>query len=487
MNSKLLAIGFAIVTLAFAACDDTTDTIGTSLTADIDNLQVKPDTFSVASATLVSDSVLSRNIIGYLGRIKDPLTGAVINGDFMVQFNTLDKFQMPEQDSITSRKDGRVIADSCEIRLYYSSFFGDSLAQMKLTAYEMKEPLREDTTYYSNFSPFSSRYIRHFNDGDLGIRQNRTYTLADLTEDDSLRTTSDYNKNIRILLNDPYVDKDGVEYNNYGTYLLQKYYDQEDNPVDFRDSYRFVHNIVPGFFIKMTNGIGSMAYILSTQLNIYVRMLEDGEEKTASTSFYATEEVLQTTTFTNEQALMKELSEDNSCTYLKTPAGLFTELELPVDQIFSGHESDSVNTAKLTLKRINDNFDQTYALGAPSYILMVPKDSLYSFFENNRVADNKTSYIATCLNSSKVATNTYTFSNISNLISAMYNGKRSENWNKVVLVPVTTSYSTTSGGSSVLSKVTHDMSLSSTRLERGTFDDSSPIKISVIYSKFNGR
>lgn len=486
MKCKFLAIGFAAMTLAFAACDDTTNTIGTSLTSDIDNLKVSVDTFGVASSTLVSDSVLARNIVGYLGRIKDPLTGTLITGDFMIQFNTLANFKMPTRDNVISVVDGEVAADSCDIRLYYTSFFGDSLAQMKLTAYELKEPMREDTTYYSNFSPFSSRYIRHFNNSDIGIRQNRTYTLADMTESDSLRNSSGYNRNIRIRLNEPYTDKDGVTYNNYGTYILRKYYEQEDNPVDFHNAYRFIQNIVPGFFIKMTGGVGSMAYIISSQLNIYMRYMEDGEEKKGSTSFTATEEVLQTTTFTNDKENMKLLSQDNTCTYLKTPAGLFTELELPIEKIFYGHENDSINTAKLTLKRINDGIDQTYALGAPSYILMIPKDSLYSFFEHNMLANNKTSYIATCL-SNNVATNNYTFNNISNLVSAMYRSKRTENWNKVVLVPVNVNYTTTSGGLATLNKVTHDMSLSSTRLERGTNDDNSPIKLSVIYSKFNGR
>ena len=142
MKCKLLATGIAALTFAFAACDDTTDTIGTSLTADIDNLQVTVDTFGVASSTIISDSVLSRNITGYLGRVKDPLTGTIVNGDFMVQFTTLTNFQMPERDSIASIKDGEIIADSCDIRLYYTSFFGDSLSQMKLTAYELKEPMR---------------------------------------------------------------------------------------------------------------------------------------------------------------------------------------------------------------------------------------------------------------------------------------------------------------------------------------------------------
>jgi hypothetical protein len=49
----------------------------------------------------------------------------------------------------------------------------------------------------------------------------------------------------------------------------------------------------------------------------------------------------------------------------------------------------------------------------------------------------------------------------------------------VILVPVSTTYSTLSS-SSVLTKVVHDMSLSSTRLVGGD----TKLKMSVVYSKF---
>jgi hypothetical protein len=72
------------------------------------------------------------------------------------------------------------------------------------------------------------------------------------------------------------------------------------------------------------------------------------------------------------------------------------------------------------------------------------------------------------------------------MIKKKKEGTISENWNKVVLVPVTTEYSKTSSSSSVsvLSKVMHDMSLTSTRLMKGT-DTDSPIKLSIIYGKFS--
>ena len=54
------------------ACDDTTDTIGASLTDNMDNLKISTDSFRVSSRSVLADSVLSKNATGYLGRVKDP-------------------------------------------------------------------------------------------------------------------------------------------------------------------------------------------------------------------------------------------------------------------------------------------------------------------------------------------------------------------------------------------------------------------------------
>lgn len=467
--------------IAFASCDDTTDTIGSSLIDEVDKLNVAADTFEITSRTITVDSVLARNITGYLGRVKDPESGAIFNSDYMVQFNTLEDFEMPQKDSLlTWQEKGEVTADSCEIHLYFNSYYGDSLSQMKMTVYEMNEPMREDTAYYSNYSPFPD-LIR-----TEGIKQSRSYTLADLTEQDSIRVSSDYVSNIRIRLNQEYTDKDGNTYNNYGTYLMRKYYEDPDN---FHNTYKFTNNVMPGFFFKITSGLGSMAYIYMTQIYIFFKYnpYPDTEQDTiiyANTSFSGTEEVLQTTTFTNDKEKIRELAEDNTCTYLKTPAGLFTEVTLPVDDIMTGHENDTLNTACTEIKRVNNITSSEYSLDIPQTILMIPKDSLWTFFSNNSLPDYKTSYIATFSSTS----NSYTFNNISGMINMMYNQKKSgnisENWNKAVLIPVTLSYATSTTS---ITKLTHNMSMTSTKLVGGENNQNGPIKISVIYSKFNGR
>lgn len=467
--------------ITIASCDDTTDSIGNSLTDNMDMLKVTTDTFNVATRSIVADSVLSRSTTGYLGKIRDIETGNYITGDFMAQFSTLENYKLPEKDSIVSLQDGEVIADSCSIRLFYTDYYGDSLATMNITAYEMNEPMKEGVKYYSNFDPIAEGLIR--NDG---MKVNKTYTLTDLSISDEDRADeSSYTPNIKINVNKPYTDKNGVTYNNYGTYIMRMYYEDPDR---FKNSYNFIHEVCPGFYFKTNDGIGSMAYITVSQLNIYFRYLNDSTY-VGTTSFSATEEVLQTTNISNDKQNIADLANDNTCTYLKTPAGIFTEITLPVDEITENHSNDTINTAKISLTRINNNTHDEYSLSAPSTLLMIPKDSLYTFFENGDNVDYKKSFIATYSSS----TNQYTFNNISGMITYMADIKKkglAENsnwlnehpdWNRVVVIPV----SVTTNSSSQIVKIVHDMSLTSTKLVGGSENPYEPIKINVIYSKFN--
>ena len=141
MRIFTLAVIAALTCFGMTSCDDTTDTLGASLTDNLDLLKVTTDTFNVSSRSLTVDSVLSRNTIGYLGKIRDPETGDYITGDFMAQFNTLENYHFPDKDSIASLLDGEIIADSCHIRLFYTNYYGDALATMNLTAYEMSRPI----------------------------------------------------------------------------------------------------------------------------------------------------------------------------------------------------------------------------------------------------------------------------------------------------------------------------------------------------------
>lgn len=507
---KRYFIAFAMIMLALASCTESTDEIGSSISEYVDGVNVQTASFDVSSQSILADSVLASNSIGYLGRVRDPETGAYVTGDFMAQFFCLENYKFPDLDMMTvydnngAAHRGVIRADSCELRLFYSKHYGDSTKTMKLTAYEMGKPMNEDRNYYSNFDPMKEGYIR-----SNGIHKDKVYTLTDFNVAENVRDTSTYEPYITVKLNDAYTDEEGKTYGNYGTYILQKYFDDQSN---FKNAYAFRNNVVPGFYFKHKSGLGSMAYIDASQLNVYYKYSVRIADTTSVsgqtiyrdsvlngvTVFWGTDEVLQTTNITNDNAKLREIAADNSCTYLKTPAGIFTELTLPVEDITSSHPDYNLASAKVTIARINNTSGSDFAFDIPKSLLMIPRDSLYSFFEKGEMYNNRTSFSSTYSSSN----NNYTFNNISNMISSMAAipaSQRSANWNKVVLVPVTVTssstttsnsnnaylyyygYSTTSSTS--VQKVSNDMSLTSTKLVKGTTSNS-PIKIDVIYSKF---
>mgnify|MGYP000948245993 FL=1 len=134
MNIKSLLI-LACAALCFVACDEDTDTLGSSLTSNTDHLEISTDTFKVSTRSILIDSVYARNTTSYLGTVRDPETGEYFTANFMTQFHTLENYNFPELDSIISRdENGMVQADSCELRIFFSGFYGDSLSSMKCAA-----------------------------------------------------------------------------------------------------------------------------------------------------------------------------------------------------------------------------------------------------------------------------------------------------------------------------------------------------------------
>ncbi len=474
MKLKTLLIA-ACASLAFIACDESTATLGGSITSDMDHLEIATDTFKLSSRSIVVDSVYARNSVSYLGTIRDPETGDYIQANYMTQFHTLENYEFPPLDSIVSRDEkGLVMADSCELRLFFHDFYGDSLTSMKCTAYEMNKPMKENVQYYSNFDPKAEGFI-----SPDGLKKSTVYTLTDLNVPESARHDEDFTNNIRIRLNDAYTDKNGVTYNNYGTYVMRTYYEHPDY---FKNSIRLTNNVIPGFYLEATGGIGSMAYVAVTQLNIYFTYngKSDSVAYTGTTSFAGTNEVMQRTNIINDRPAVQQLANDETCTYLKTPAGIFTELTIPVDEICEGHANDSINTAKFSLQRIINTTDSEYNFPNPTSLLLLPKDSLNSFFENRDIINNKISFLSSYDNSKSI----YTFGNISSLINAMHTakmkGEATEDWNKVVVVPVTT----TTNNSGNIVKIVHNMSFTSTRLVGGARNPYDDIKLSVIYSRY---
>lgn len=474
-----LATLIALATLLIAGCDDNTSTMG--IPSKDEEVFPSYGTFLAYTHSEAMDSVLGNSTSSYLGSIDDPETGTRIRADFAAQFHTFENYSFPKFDLMfpndgVKRTTDSIRCDSVEVRLYFSNYYGAKNAPLKLEVYPLDKNnvLQEEEDYYTDTD--LDQFVLP---GSEPIAT-KVFTTEDYNLADAERNSATHADNVRIMLPDT-----------VGSLIMRAYY---DHPEYFKDSYTFIRKVCPGFLFKIRSGNGSMLSVDVSTLNIYFNFYDKVKRDSTCSAlarFAATPEVIQSTKFSNDD--MQSLVEEDDCTYLKTPAGIMTVAQLPINEIYQNHETDSVSRAQLTFTRLNNTKPSTQSLGIPQSLLLVRKADATSFFKKRSVADSKTSYTT----SYSSTYNTYTFNNICRLISLCRKeklaGMKAENlteqeweqkhpdWNKVVLIPVSISTATDTYGETHQVSVTHDMSMNSIRLQGGA---NTPIKMQVIYSRF---
>lgn len=426
-----------------AACDDNTGSLGNSIVPGKDVISIDTATYWGTSKSIAVDSVLGKTNKVYLGRFTDPQTGSIFEADFIAQFNCEEGGQV-FPDNIYDE------AVKVELRLFFTEYFGDSTNTMTTEIYELTETLQEGMRYYTDLDPTA------FYDTESTPLATKVYTVIDYSLEDSELNDSEHYANVNIPLP-----------TEIGTEIIRKYRKNKDF---FANATSFIENVCKGYYVKAAAGDGTVLYIDQASLNIHFRDMKT--DSIFVTQFAGTEEVLQANRFSTQD--FETLISDSSCTYLKTPAGIFTEIDLPINEIIERQEGDSINAAKIAFTCYN-NEDTEYKFGIPQALLMIHKDEMHTFFEKNQLTDNISSFYTT-YNSTN---NGYEYSNIARLINYCNSKQgKSPDWNKVVLIPVTVI--TDSNGSIV--NFRHDFSLNSVRLVGGQ----NKIKIRVITSTFNG-
>ena len=479
-RSRLLfsCINALIISFSLVSCNDDTNGIGAEIMPNQDKTQTSQAVYSAFSQSIKVDSLIANTTNCFLGKVTDPETGSTTICSFLAQFYNLADYELPKLSSMIKDESGKPFADSVTINVYINSYYGDSLNSMKIAVYELDSAniIEEDTNYYTNFN--ASKYLKKSPDA---IYKEETFSIIDLEVSDTVRNSDSYSKHLKVKLPA-----------SFGTKIINKYY---SNPEYFQNSYQFIHKVMPGFYFKCISGNGTLINCDVATVNIYFRYNYNDSTYVGILRTASTGEVLQNNSIENKG--IDNLLAKTECTYIKTPAGIFTEVELPIDSILNGHENDSINGAKIVFQRINNDKLSSYNLNTASELLMISKDELKNFFEEKRLPDGKNEFI-TSFNSSY---NSYTYNNIATLITAFKHKMESganimatdneatrkskrdawiatnPDWNKVILVPV----STETNSSGTYTEVSHEFDMTSTKLLGGT---DTPIQISVVYSKF---
>lgn len=514
---KLNRIGYAkylglllLAVMACIGCDDTTGTLGVGMLPESDGLSTHTAIFNVKTRSFIADSVFAKTSTGYVGRYTDPEFG-YYEASFLTELNCTDNFKFPEvyqYDPVTQTATGELAGDSVvgvNLVVYYSTWFGDSLNACRMSVYELDKRL--DKNRYTNIRP--EDYYDRFDSKSLLGR--KAYSAYDTSVPDSVRSGDDYYPSIIFPL-----DK-----KTFGEDRLLKVCRQ--HPEYFKNADTFIDKVFKGVYIKSDYGDGTILYIDRVDLQLQFRLhvlndstgvalkCQDGTDSLyygTRTFFASTKEVIQANQFLNSDQIRKKAAETEH-TYIKSPAGIFTEATLPYDEIYQNLTNDTLNAVKLTFTNYNQVSKYEFSMSAPEQVLLIRKQDLKKFFEENQLADNVTSYTAT---HNSVGANQYTFSNIARLATTCINEKQAakqkakeaagaawnealwekqwqeddatKDWDKVLLIPVNvvTDSSQSYGGSNIIG-IQNDLKPGYAKLRGGETGDL--LQIEVTYTRFN--
>lgn len=474
------AVCSLIAVLFLFSCDDQTSGLGGSLTPQDDIITVSNDScFAVSRTIKANDSLIVMSTQCLLGRFTEEYSGSKLESGFLTQVGCMENFYLA--DSVYGIGDhvfpqwflDKIAGEKpyyANLKLYYTGYFGDPANPIRIEVYPIDSMLDANLRYYPDVDP------KLYYDSQSQPLATIAVSGRNLQNSDSIRSLTGYNPSITIPLPDSVAKT-----------ILEAYFNP-DTKHYFNDSKSFMQNLCKGFYVRCSQGDGTMLYIDRTILEVNFKFIgfDDDDEPVLESliaEFPGNSEVLQLNCF-KWTGLEDNLS-DNSSTWIRSPFGILTEITLPIDEM---KDNDYVlNAAQLRLSTSVTPSSQ-YKPSVPTYLLLIRKDKVQDFFSMNSTTDNTESFVA--VYSSKYGT--YTYDNIAAMVEKMY-GDRSDwikenngstdayesvrpDWNKVVLIPVNANLSST--GSVISYDV--DIKMHQAKLIGGD----TPIKIKTIRSRF---
>lgn len=452
--------------LSTVSCTTDTGTLGIIDVADSIVTQVDHFNIYTCTDTIDIDSMPYHSSVGYLGRLRDPETGVITSASFATQYGVQLQYSLPDSSRFICRDEqGYPLVDSVDVSFYLDEVYGDPNNPMTIEIYPLKRVITNadmtglSTNIYNNFVDKENRIARS------------VFTYYDHNYSDEELSDETHSNHIHIALK-----------NDFGNKILRTYF---DHPEYFKSNYAFINNVLKGMYVRVSSGEGTYCSVTISAINLYFRYTDyKGEQQAGFTRFSGTPEVVQCTELEGGTDRKTYFSEENKdITFIKNPDGVITSIKLPVEEIFAGHENDSISSARLTLPV--HNVLSSHSFPRPGNVLLVQHRNRYKFFQNNMLPNNA-QYLITAITATY---NAYEFANISRMLNYIYKTHNEaienspdgidpdENWNVVDLIPVTA----TSNNNSYTS-TSYCITPTTARLTAGT--EEKPLKIQVVYSRF---
>ena len=450
MKAKYALI--ALLAITFFGCDDNTAGLGLGMFPGSDqNINGKLTTFDVTTESVHAGKIYAMSNIRYVGKFTDETFGTYQAG-FLAELNcpkgttfpgifnydkntAFDNKNKPTQtmvgeggnakdkEDITFVRDenNKIIGNihTIELYLWYDSYFGDSLTASRLSVYELgdaEKELNENNAYYTDINPEEFYTPQNL----LGTK---AYTAVDLSVKDSIRNLSTYVPSVHVSFKDDAAIRIGKE-------IIQHAYKAGTNFDNkaFREAFK-------GIYVKSDYGDGTILYINQIQMNVVYKsyaidtikgtilpktVVKDGESPDSTyygyRMFTSTREVIQANQLKNDNTAIQDCIKKDGWTYLKSPAGIFTQITLPINKIADQLQGDTLNAVKLGIPIYNETNDRKFGMSIPKSVLLIRNKYKDSFFKNNQLSDGITSSLFDYSSSTSSLTQ-YTFNNITQMIN----------------------------------------------------------------------
>ncbi|MDL2257310.1 DUF4270 domain-containing protein [Bacteroidales bacterium OttesenSCG-928-I14] len=439
MKTKLFLLTFVLCFVYFACDDSDLSDIGMGIQPDKDRVSVFDTIFQIEGKTVKLDSIYAKSSHGYLGNFYDQDYGTIKAGYASQYYPSLVYAPV---DSIPEDRRGNEV-DSVFLYVYYYRYLGDSITPMETTVYPIVKELEKN--YYTTVNPAD------FSDMNSPLSR-FSYTARNLNISDSLNNAN--NKNgVMKAISIPLPKELGQKLcDNYREYISSE--STVDYDLIFKDFFK-------GLYLESSYGVGNILDVDLSEIAVYYTRYVSVTDtlnvttkvrKSSYAAYTSTKEVIQLNSFeaTNDDKLLAP-SDDKM--YLKTPAGVFSQITIPLQEIKESIGNRKFSAVKLSIG-VNEKSDWKYALDYPgngaipnskanAKLLLIEPDSVKSFFESieadKGVADSHTSYTSTYSSSSQ----TYEFPNIANIVQNAIDKKVEGNL-ELLLIPVHVEYSETS-------------------------------------------
>lgn len=431
MKIKHLILGIGLGAAILGGCNDDLGLVGPSIQPPEDRIPVYNDTFHIQVSTVLMDGVYAKTDSALLGEIYDPLYGN-LKSDYMCQFYCPDDYQFAHTPI-----DGRI--DSVHFQINYKSSVGDTLVPMRAEIFRLTAPLKND--YYTNFDPEEYCNMQE----SMGMR---TYTAYN-------EKASEYEKAYpRVVI--PVSREFG-----------QSFYDETVNhPETFKNQESF-NQFFPGLYVTTTFGTGNVLNVESSFLYIYYNYYIKGSAGQDSSvigqeAFNVTQEVVQLSRFKNTD-MGPLLQPNENEAYIKSPAGVCLKITLPMKEITPVVKGRILNNLPLTLNAYPQE-DWKYAFKPIPYLLILPEDSVKSFFENGKVSDNITSFTTSSFGTT--IGQAYTFGNLSKLVEYQIKNAPDQDVSLMVIPVNVTSTTNSYTGYTIITAVNNYMAPAGVKIRK---------------------